>query len=97
MIVRLKEDDSRFKLKKGDLLEVIRYWLDPGKYTVLRRISDNYDPECNVYSSQVERLTRPSEWPCKYCGAKGNKPCVTKTGKAVTGKYHRGRYHGELK
>jgi hypothetical protein len=56
MIVRIKEDDFRFKLKKGDVLEVHVYAYDPGKYTVVRRLSDDYDPECNVYSYQVERL-----------------------------------------
>lgn len=54
-VVRLKEDDPEFKLKKGDLLEVKPYPLDPSsKFTVIRRLTDNYDPECNVYRSQVE-------------------------------------------
>jgi len=55
-IVRLKKDDRRFKLKAGDLLEVVPYSLDPGKYTVIRRLSDDYDPECNVYSYEVETV-----------------------------------------
>jgi hypothetical protein len=55
-LVRLKEDDPRFKMKEGDILRVERYWLDPQKYTVLERVSDGFDPECNVYASQVERL-----------------------------------------
>ena len=56
IFVRLKEDDTRFKMKKGDVLRVIRYAYDNEKYTVLERVSDGYDPECNVYFSQVERL-----------------------------------------
>lgn len=55
-LVRLKEDDTRFKLKKGDVLRVERYAYDTGKYTVLERVSDGFDPECNVYASQVERV-----------------------------------------
>lgn len=55
-LVRLKEDDKRFKMKKGDVLRVERYRLDPCKYTVIERVSDGFDPECNVYASQVERL-----------------------------------------
>ena len=56
ILVRLKEDDERFKLKKGDVLRVVRYQYDNEKYTVLERVSDGYDPECNVYFSQVDRL-----------------------------------------
>lgn len=57
IIVRMTEDDERFNLKKGDVLEVHTYWLDPGsKFTVVRRLSDDYDPGCNVYRSQVEVL-----------------------------------------
>lgn len=55
-IVKLKNDDKRFKLKAGDLLEVEPYWLDPSKYTVIQRIPDGYNPECNVYSYEVEPI-----------------------------------------
>lgn len=55
--VRLKKDDPPFELKAGDVLEVHRYALDPhSKFTVVRRVSDGYDPECNVYARDVERL-----------------------------------------
>lgn len=55
--VRLKEDDPNFGLKAGDILEVHPYILDPSdKFTVVRRIHDGFDPSCNVYRSQVERL-----------------------------------------
>jgi len=57
MIVRLKEDDERFKMKKGDVLEVRPYQYDPHeKLTVIRRLSDDFDPCCNVYRSDVEVL-----------------------------------------
>lgn len=58
MIVRMKDDDTRMGLKKGDVLEVTPYWLDPAdKLTVVRRLSDDFDPSCNVYRSQVEVIT----------------------------------------
>lgn len=53
---RLKADDERMGLKAGDILVCVPYWLDPAKLTVLRRESDGWDPECNVYRHQVERL-----------------------------------------
>lgn len=53
-LVRMKADDDRFGLKAGDVLAVIPYWLDPAeKWTVLRRVSDGFDPGCNVYRDQV--------------------------------------------
>jgi len=55
LIVRMKDADESLKLKKGDILEVEAYFLDPSsKYTILRRLSDDFDPEANVYMSQVE-------------------------------------------
>lgn len=54
MIVKLIKDESRFGLSAGDMLEVVPYWLDPSdKFTVVRRVSDGFDPNCNVYRSQV--------------------------------------------
>lgn len=56
-LLRLKEDDPRFGLKAGDILECKPYWLDPSdKWTVIRRVSDSFDPECNVYRHQVEHV-----------------------------------------
>lgn len=53
--VRLKEDQPRFNLKAGDELIVRPYWLDPDtKFTVEARVSDGYDPCCNVYRDEVE-------------------------------------------
>lgn len=58
MLVKLKEDDERFKLKAGDVLEVEPYWLDPSdKFMVIRRVSDGFDPMCNVYRSQVTQAS----------------------------------------
>ncbi len=52
--VMLLADDPRFGLRKGDILEVEPYWLDPSdKFTVIRRVHDDFDPSCNVYRSQV--------------------------------------------
>lgn len=60
MLVKLKADDVQFGLAAGDVLEVEPYWLDPtDKLTVIRRISDGYDPNCNVYRSQVSPQKEP--------------------------------------
>ena len=56
MIVRMKENDSRFQLKKGDVLLVQPYCLDETKLSVIKRLSDDFDPECNVYKYEVEVL-----------------------------------------
>jgi len=53
-LVKVKKDDRRFGLKAGDILKVHPYWIDPSKYTVVCRVSDGYDPECNVYTYEVE-------------------------------------------
>ncbi len=64
ILLRLKADDPGFGLKAGDILECKPYWLDPGdKWTVIRRVSDNFDPECNVYREQVERVALNTEEP----------------------------------
>lgn len=58
MIVRIKEDDPRFDLKAGELYNAERYWLDPNdKVTLLERVSDGWNPMCNCYWHQVERVT----------------------------------------
>lgn len=57
----LLADDPRFGLKAGDVLEVRPYTFAPDeKYTVVRRVSDDFDPCCNVYRSDV-RLVRMKE------------------------------------
>jgi len=54
----LVKDDPDFGLKAGDILECIPYHLDPQeKLTVVQRVSDGYDPECNVYRSSVRLAT----------------------------------------
>lgn len=53
MVFRLKADDPRFGLSAGDELVCINYPLD-AKVTVLRRLKDGYDPECNQYMADVE-------------------------------------------
>ena len=55
LVVRVKKDDPRMKLKAGDILLVKPYWCDPSsKYTVIRRLSDGFDPSCNVYKYEVD-------------------------------------------
>lgn len=57
-VYRLKEDDPRFGMSAGDLLLCTPYFLDPGaKGTVITRITDGFNPDCNVYWGQVEKLS----------------------------------------
>lgn len=53
-VYRLLEDQPPFRLKAGDLLLCIPYWLDPDKVTVLERATDHYDPSCTLYRYEVE-------------------------------------------
>ena len=53
MVFELRSDDPRFKLSAGDRLLCIKYPYD-AKVTVLRRISDGFDPECNQYLNDVK-------------------------------------------
>lgn len=52
-VVRLKADDPGLALTAGDELLVQSYPLD-AKVTVLRRLRDGFDPECNQYFQSVE-------------------------------------------
>lgn len=59
MLVKLKKDEPRFKIFAGDIFEAEPYWLDPQtKVSLLKRISDGYDPECNEYMSNVELIDK---------------------------------------
>lgn len=58
-IVRVLTDDPGFGVSAGDEFEAVRYWLDPReKWTLLRRLSDGFDPECNQYAHDIE-VVRP--------------------------------------
>ncbi len=40
MLVEILENDERFKIKKGQLFEAKRYWLEPQeKVTLLKRVT----------------------------------------------------------
>lgn len=54
--VRLLRSLPDFGLAQGDILEVHRYRLDPEKVTVVRRISDGFEPQCNLYTHEVQRV-----------------------------------------
>jgi len=58
---RLIDDDPRFGMSSGDVLACVPYDLDPEKLTVAFRVSDGYDPRCNVYRAQVERVPGETE------------------------------------
>jgi hypothetical protein len=52
MVYELLVDDERCGLKEGDRLLCIRYPYDQ-KVTVVQRLSDGFDPECNMYLHDV--------------------------------------------
>ncbi|NWN87094.1 MAG: hypothetical protein HLX51_00905 [Micrococcaceae bacterium] len=54
-IVKMLHDDDHIGVKAGEEYAAIRYWLDPSsKVTLLRRISDGWNPECNQYLHAVD-------------------------------------------
>lgn len=55
-VVVIKKDDPRFEVRRGEQYLAIRYALDNEKVTLLRRIPDGYDPQCNQYYSSVQWL-----------------------------------------
>lgn len=64
----LLKDDPRMGLSAGDVLACIPYWLDlQAKLTVERRISDGFDPGCNVYRCQVARRMADGELQLLRC------------------------------
>lgn len=54
-VVRVLRSDERLGVMAGEEYEAIAYWLDPGeKVTLLRRIPDGHEPECNQYWDTVQ-------------------------------------------
>ncbi len=54
-VVRILADDPGHGLTAGEEYAATPYWLDPGtKVTLLRRLSDGWDPSCNAYNSDIE-------------------------------------------
>jgi hypothetical protein len=60
-VYRLREDDPRFNLTAGDLLLCTPYPYD-GKQTVLSRLSDGYDPQCNQYNGSLDFVSFADEY-----------------------------------
>lgn len=53
-VVRVLKTDDRLALTADELYIATAYWLDPGKVTLLRRVDDGFNPECNQYAQTVE-------------------------------------------
>lgn len=53
---RLRTDQPAFRLKAGDRLVCIPYWLNPDKVTVLNREPDGYDPSCTLNLRDLEAI-----------------------------------------
>lgn len=60
-VYRLREDDPSFHLAAGDLLLCTPYPYDT-KQTVLRRLSDGFDPNCNQYNGSLEFVAFADEY-----------------------------------
>lgn len=65
MILEILENDERFNIKKGQLFEAKRYWLDPQeKVTLLKRVTKKdlkpmgKEVLCNQYFSNVKIITQ---------------------------------------
>ncbi len=59
MKVKIKKTCESTGVKEGEVYEAIRYHLDPlEKVTLLKRIPDGHDPECNEYLYNVEILAK---------------------------------------
>ena len=52
--VEILETQERLGIRAGEIYEATPYWLDPQeKVTLLSRVPDGFDPECNQYIDQV--------------------------------------------
>ena len=57
MRVRIKKSCEHTGVKEGEVYEAIPYGIDPGsKVSLLSRVPDGKDPECNEYRYNVEIL-----------------------------------------
>jgi hypothetical protein len=52
----ITDDSDRFGLYVGDLLLCVPYHLDPDKVTVICRITDGFEPNCNQYRQDVRKV-----------------------------------------
>ncbi len=53
MRVKILKTDNRIGVKKGEIYQATGYKFDPEKMTLLSRIPDGYDPECNEYKHNL--------------------------------------------
>ena len=59
VIVEALEDMPRHKIAKGDQFTSHPYVMDPSdKWTLVARVSDGWNPECNAYRSEVKVIKR---------------------------------------
>lgn len=52
--VRILKTDDHIGVTEGEVYEATSYWLDPDKVTLLARVPDGWNPECNEYRHNVE-------------------------------------------
>ena len=56
MKVEILKTDERLGIKEGEVYKAVRYALDSSKVSLLERIPDGYEPECNQYLDEVKVL-----------------------------------------
>ena len=65
MKVKIKEDDEFLKIKAGDIFQAESY--DDCKVSLIKRESDEFDPECNQYIHDVLFFVK-GKWVERDCG-----------------------------
>ena len=62
MKVRILKTDKRLGLTEGEVYEAKPYSLDPwGKFELLARVPDGFDPDCTAYRGIDAEITGAKE------------------------------------
>ncbi|WP_294833316.1 hypothetical protein [uncultured Gilliamella sp.] len=56
--VEIKKDDETLGIKKGEQYLAVRYPYDDEKITLVSRVPDGFDPECNQYWADVKIIPK---------------------------------------
>lgn len=54
MKVKILKTDTRCGIKEGEIYEAEWYWGGREKVTLVSRVPDGFDPECNEYAHNIE-------------------------------------------
>ncbi|MFD7161301.1 hypothetical protein ACFV9C_42415 [Kribbella sp. NPDC059898] len=96
-LYELLENDDVTGLKAGDVLLCEPYELNPGKLTVICRLTDGYDPQCNQYLRSVRPIplmTGPGGFYEKIATARSAMLAAQPTGNQTQIEYRYRNSHG---